>query len=254
MLEMNKQICIGLILYAISFGFIQTNAIASEDTDATGQKAWEDTAELSFVETGGNTEVTTVSAKNTFKYAFSERWATRWRISYLYGETDGETTAERYESDLRLDFNATERAYFYGMAGWLRDEFAGIDDRYYIGPGLGYKFANGPRHFFSTELGASYAKEEYIDGTDSDFMEGRASGQYEFQIDKRLKFGQLVEYYHNLKDTEKYKIKSLTELTAKLSEPFSIKFTYEVRYDSEPTPDTLDNTDTLLSIALVASF
>ena len=36
------------------------------------EKKWSDEAELSFVDTGGNTDVTTLSAKNLLKYKFTE--------------------------------------------------------------------------------------------------------------------------------------------------------------------------------------
>ena len=49
-------------------------------------------------------------------------------------------------------------------------EFAGIDNRYYVDPVVGYKFLTGPKHFLKAEAGADYVKEEYVDD-DIQFIE-----------------------------------------------------------------------------------
>jgi putative salt-induced outer membrane protein len=81
------------------------------------EKRWSDEAELSFVNTGGNTDVMTLSAKNNLKYKFTDKLAGSWAIEALYGETDGEKNAERYFTELRLDYLFTERFYTFGMGG-----------------------------------------------------------------------------------------------------------------------------------------
>lgn len=246
MIHLKKFVFIGLLCLTV----ITTT---HNSTRAAEKKPWSDAAELSYVQAGGNSDVTTFAAKNTLKYSFWERWTGTWRAGVLYGQTDGIKSAERYETDLRMDYSASERFYYYGLAGWLQDKFAGFDSRYYAGPGAGYRFVDGPRHFLSSELGANYAKEEYTDETESDFLEGRAFGKYEYVFNDNVKFSQQVEYLHNFQDSDKYKINATTELTTKLTDQFSVKVSYEVRYDNRPTPDTLKNTDTLLSVALVVN-
>lgn len=220
---------------------------------AEQEKRWRDKAELSFVQTGGNTAVTTLAAKNDWHYQFSPSWQVSWTAGILYGETDGEKTAERYVTDLRLDYDYSESAYIYTLAGWLQDTFAGFDHRYYAGPGGGYHFSNGPRHFLTGELGINYAREMYINETESDFFEGRAFGRYAYSFNDKVSFSQQVEYLHNFRDTQKYKIIGVTALETKINDLFSVKAAYEVRYDHAPVPDTLDTTDTMLSVSLVAN-
>jgi putative salt-induced outer membrane protein len=74
-------------------------------------KRWSDEAELSFVDTGGNTEVRTLSAKNLFKYKFTEKLQGACKLGALYGESDGEKNAESYFTELRMDYLFTERFY-----------------------------------------------------------------------------------------------------------------------------------------------
>jgi putative salt-induced outer membrane protein len=144
------------------------------------EKKWVEQAELSFVDTGGNTDVVSLSAKNLLKYTFSEKLKGAWKLSALYGESDGVKNAERYSTELRLDYLLTDQLFSALIAGWLEDEFAGIESRYYLGPAVGYEFFNGPRHFLVSEVGLNYVKEKYTDGTEQDYPEGRAFGQYQY--------------------------------------------------------------------------
>lgn len=218
------------------------------------EKKWEDAAELSYVQTGGNTDVLTFSGSNSLKYDFSEVLTGTWDIGLLYGKTDGEKTAERYNTDLRLDYDVSDRLYCYAMGGWLQDEFAGIEKRIYLGPGAGYKIWTGEKHYLSTEVGLDYARESYTDGSDNDFLEGRVFGKYEYVFNPKTKFSQTAEYLHNFDDAEKFRINTVTGLITQLTDMFSLKVTYEVNYQNEPSPETLEKTDTLFSVALVVNF
>jgi len=219
------------------------------------EKQWEDSAELSYVQTGGNTDIMTFSGNNTLKYRFSDKWAGTWKLGALYGETDGVNNAERYFTDLRVDYGASaDKLYYYAMGGWLKDKFAGIDNRINVGPGAGYKFLNGDRHYLSTEAGLSYATETYTDDTDNDFLEGRVLGKYEFVFNPKTKLTQTAEYLYNFDDSEKYRINTITGLTTQLTDMFSLKISYEINFQNQPTPETLDQTDSLFSVALVVNF
>ncbi len=218
------------------------------------EKKWVDEAELSFVDTGGNTDVVSLSAKNLLKYSFSEELTGAWKLSALYGESGGVKTAERYSTELRLDYLLTERLFSALIAGWLKDEFAGIESRYYLGPAVGYGFLNGPRHFLVGEVGVNYVTEEYIDGTEEDYLEGRASGQYQYAFTEKNRFSQSLEFLYDFEDSDNYRVNSETALISALSDYLSLKASYEIKYDNKPVPSTLEETDTILSVTLVVNF
>jgi putative salt-induced outer membrane protein len=218
------------------------------------EKKWNDEAELSFVDTTGNTEVMSLSAKNKLGYQFTDRLTGQWNLSALYGETDGDKTAERYATDLRADYAFTDRLYAAGIAGWLKDEFSGIDQRIYIGPAVGYKFLLGPKHFLNGEVGVEHVMEDYTNDEEENFMRGRLFGLYEFQLTEKSKFSQSLEYLHSFEDADDYNANSITAIITSLSDTFSLKTSYEVRYDNKPVPDTLEETDTTLSAALIVNF
>ncbi len=217
------------------------------------EKKWKNEAELSYVQTGGNTEVTTLSFKNRLDYQFTERLKSTWKLGALYGESDGEQTAERYRTELRTDYTIKKKLYLYINAGYLTDEFAGLDDRYYGGLGTGYHFLDGPKHFLSSELGLNYSQEEYIDDTEQTFTEGRAFVSYEYAMGDHSRFSQGVEYLYDFTESENYRINSDTAVKVQINTILSLKVGYEVHFDNAPTPETLDETDTRFYTAIVAN-
>jgi putative salt-induced outer membrane protein len=218
------------------------------------EKKWADEAELSFVDTGGNTDVVSLSAKNLLRYTFTEELKGAWKLSALYGESDGVKNAESYATELRLDYLLTDQLFSALIAGWLEDEFAGIESRYYLGPAVGYKFFNGPRHFIVSEVGLNYVKEEYTDGTEKDYLEGRAFGQYQYAFTEKNRFSQSLEFLYDFEDSENYRVNSETALISALSDYLSLKASYEIKHDNKPVPSTLKETDTILSVTLVINF
>jgi len=217
-------------------------------------KTWSDQAELSFVDTGGNTNVRSLSAKNLLKYKFTEKLQGSWKLGALSGKNDGEKNAENYFTDLRLDYLLTDRLYLVAITGWLQDKFAGIDARYYLGPSVGYKFFIGPKHFLSNEVGLNYLNEEYTNSTKNDYMAGRAFGKYVYSFTETNKFSQFVEFLVDFEDSENYNVNSETALISGLNSYLSLKTSYVIKHDNKPIPSTLDKTDTVLALTLLINF
>lgn len=217
-------------------------------------KNWSDQAELSYVETGGNSETSTLSFKNELKVKFSEKFSGSWKAGALSGKNDNIRNAESYYTVLRGDYLFTERFYGYLSGGWAKDTFAGLDSRIYGGTGCGYKFLAGPKHLLSGEAGVNYTDEEYTNNTTDDFPAGRVFGKYEFAFNDNNKFSQSLEYLINFDESKDYNVISETAVTSALSTNYSLKVSYTVKYDHLPVPVTLDDTDTVLAAALVANF
>ena len=218
------------------------------------EKKWTDEAELSFVSTGGNTEIVSLSGKNLLKYTVTDKLLWTWRLGALYGETNNAKIAERYFTDLRLDYSFSDAIYFFGIGGWLQDKFTGIESRYYIGPGVGYRVLTGPKHFLDAEAGFNFASEDYINDTEEDFLEGRLYGLYQYHFSKKNKFSQSLELLYDFDDRDNYRINSETAFITALSDYLSLKTSYEIEHDNEPVPATLKETDTILSVTLVVNF
>jgi len=199
--------------------------------------------------------VSTFSVKNIVKYKFSEKFEGNWKASALNSKSEGIKSAENYASELRGDYLFSEHVYAGIAVGWFKDKFAGIDMRYYAGPVAGYKVFIGPKHFLKTEAGLDYVTEEYTNNTESDFLRGRAFGAYEFHFTELNKFSQSLEYLYDFDNTNNYNINSVSAMVTVLSQNFSLKTSYEVKYDNEPIGARLNKkTDTLLAVSLLVNF
>ena len=248
-LQKEKQMK-NLRLFAVLLGIILVFAPQSFAED----KSWGNQAELSFVDTGGNTDLMSVSGKNLLTYKFNEKFKGAWKIAALYGETDGEKNAESYLTELRLDYLITEKLFAYGVAGWMKDEFAGIKAKYYLGPGVGYVFLNGPKNFLSAEAGVNYTSDEYTDNTERDYAGGRTFAKYEYAFTEKNRLSQSAEFLYDFDDNENYVIISETALKSAINDSLSLKASYIVTYDNQPVPKTLEETDTILALTLVVNF
>lgn len=228
----------------------------ANDKDPREEKRFSNETSLSLVNTTGNTDSLSLAGTNDMKYKFSKNWTGSWVVGAIYNETSGVKEAERYFTDLRADYTINERWYAYGLGGWLRDEFAGFDNRIFIGPGVGYKFLIGPRHFLTGEGGVNYAYEDYTDPAEgnNEFPEGRLFGLYEWAFTDKTKFSQGLEYLQSFQDIGTWKLNSDTSLTVAMTETIALKVSYLIFYNNEPRPSTLDNTDTIFATSLVITY
>lgn len=214
---------------------------------------WHDEAELMYVDTSGNTEVTTLSAKNTLTVPFAAKTVATWKLGMLYGKSDGTKNAENYFTEVRVDYSYTERLYSFGYGGWFKDDFAGIDARYYLGSGGGYKFFTGPKHFLLGEAGLTYTKEDYTDNTDNGFFGGRLFGKYEYHFNEKNRFTQSLEWLLDASEFDNWNLNSETAVLSALNSWLSLKASYQIKYDNDPVGN-LKKTDKILGVALVANF
>jgi len=237
-----------IILFAVFVIFAMAPMSVAED------KLWSDEAELAFVSTGGNTQVMSVSGKNQLIYKFTPKFKGTWKVAALYGETDGVKTAESYFNELRFDYQFSERFFGYALGGWMKDEFAGFDNQYYLGPGVGYELFNGPKHFLSAEAGLLYSDDEFTDKRKKEYIAGRMYSKYEYAFTEKNSFSQSVEFLYDFDDSENYKVFTETAVKSALNDVLSLKASYTVKYNNRPIPETLDDTDTILAITLVVNF
>lgn len=251
---MRAAVAAALAVFAIVAVLATAPAAAQPPTGPVPGKRLRDQAELSFVDTGGNSDVTTLSLKNELGYAFTDRVTASWKALALLGESGGTTNAERYATELRLDYRIARRFYVFTGGGWLKDRFSGFDARYTAVTGGGFRFLTGPRHFLDGELGAAYADERYTTGARQDFLSGRAFARYVFALTDKSRFSQTVEYLHDFEDADNYGVNTETALTAALNSYMSLKVSYTVRYDNLPVPATIERTDTALSVTLVFNY
>lgn len=228
----------------------------SEELEPNQKKRFSNETVFSMVNTRGNTDTLTLAGENEMAYKFSEKWTGSWGAGAVYKEVDSTNQTERYFADLRVDASITEHWYVYLLGSWDRDEFSGFDHRLGLGPGMGCKFLNGPQHFLFGELGLNYRYEDYTDpeADPEQFMEGRVFGRYKWAFSEKSHFSQELEYLQSYKQEKALKLKSDTALITAINRMMALKISYTVRYNNNPIPSTLENTDSTFATSLVFTF
>lgn len=237
----------GWILAVLFASLLGVSAHAQEEEE---EKRLSDVAELSFVDTGGNTDNKNLVLVNTLKYRPGGSWQITWGGKVFFAETDEERTGENYRTDLRLDYEFTQRAYSFGLAAWMRDRFAELNNRYYTGLGAGYRILTGPKHKWLAEAGVNYTLEEFTDKTDEGFPSARTFTQYSYSFTKKNVFSVWAEYLPDLQDSTNYNVNAEAALISALNGFLSLKGSYLFQFDNNPAPGATE-TDTIISLTLV---
>ncbi len=246
-------------------------------------RPWTDAAEVSLVMTTGNSKTTNFAGSNKFVYTWSssdltlDAAALRTETSTrTLSNPDGTvrvdersaTTAESYHAGGKYRRTIREGFLWYARAGWLRDRFAGIDDHYAAGGGLGYRFFKTDVHSLTGEFGGDYTWERRAGGVSTSYGGARGFLGYERTLSATSKFATELELLENLKDTADFRAKWVASVTASLTKKLALKASYTVRYDRRPVeitvpgdvagvPEatfTFDTTDTIFAASLVINF
>jgi putative salt-induced outer membrane protein YdiY len=265
--------------------------VAQEEEREPG---WYDQAEFSFVQTGGNAEASTLAFKNLLERLWPEALFT-FHVGALRAESStfnrfavgapgdfevienetSELTAEnyfaraRYDRDLRPDF------FWFGGAGWERNEFAGFSDRFTVVGGVGNWWWKRADTHFRTDYGLTYTQQDDLieDPTiDDSFLGLQVSADYRNKIGERSEFQSLLVINENLDETEDLRADWINSLQATLTGRLALKVSLQLLYDNlpaleavplvgddgVPTGDVvlveLEELDSLFTVALVVSF
>jgi putative salt-induced outer membrane protein len=191
--------------------------------------------DLGYVNTAGNTDVTTLNFGENLTYK-TDGWSLNHGLVVIEGRSGGAETAAQYRTGARVDRAFSARFGAYAMADYERNVFAGIARRYDEGAGLTAKVIARPRDLLDAEAGLSFIQQRNTTSVDETFGAGRGAVRYKHSLTDAAAFQQLVELLANLQNSKDQRINSETSLTAPLSKHIAMKAAYLVRYDNQPEP------------------
>ncbi len=258
-------------------------AAADAPAQEERRRPWSNSADLSLVVTAGNSETLNVSLSDKFTYRWSRselivnaaalRTETAERTLQNVGGAVQVTeqrskTAEAYRLQTRYRHTIRKGLRWYTGAGWQRDRFAGIDDRWSLDGGLGYRFFTSDLHTLQAELGANYTQENRVGGAEASYAGVRAFLEYERALSATSKLNGELELLENLDEMDDWRANSVTSVTASLTQAFALKVSYSVKFDNRPVvvpvtdpagtspPATFefDKTDQIVAASLVINF
>jgi putative salt-induced outer membrane protein len=211
------------------------------------------TGDLGFVNTTGNTEITTMNVGERIEFA-PGAWGVVQTFSVIYGRTDGEVSTSLWRGTLRGDRTIASKVKFYVLGEADRNTFAGISSRYNLGAGIATTLLESETDKLGVELGAGYVWQNAVaPAVDQEFSAGRAAARYDRKLGEKAAFMQVVELLPNFKTSEDLRINSETAITAPIMNGLSMKASYIIRYDGLPEPD-FKKTDRILTTGVQVTF
>ena len=278
------------IVLVLSIGSVVSPASAEEAEKKLG---WSGAAEFSFVLTAGNSESKTLGFSDTTRHQW-EKALLEMKFGALKVETTSDlgvalgtptdftvpevtaTTAENYYAGAKYDRNINPRLFWYAAAGWLRNEFAGIQNRTVVSAGMGNLWIDRSKLSYRTSYGISNTDQNDVVKTPN--VETRYFG-LQLNSNLRKKFGKQSEYgndfvfNYSLADSDNWRWVMDQWVTSSLTKKLALKVTLQWLYNNFPAfqeltllegtpPADLGNTvlvqleelDTIFSVSLVVNF
>lgn len=196
-------------------------------------KPREFSADVGFVSTTGNTEISALNLGEKLILRAGS-WEHRQQFGSVYASQDGKQTSNLLFTNWRSDWSFRPGLALFGYAGFDRNEFAGISRRFEEALGLAAKLLTRDSDQWTLELGLGLNQQRGTDGTTLNFSSVRSATMYKHLFTKTAYFQQGVEFLPSLKVSEDYRVNSETALVAPLSSHIAMKLAYVVRFDNLP--------------------
>ncbi len=245
-----------LILMPLHSSASAASAAASKDAgSADAEVPWKIRAELSYVNTSGNTDTQTLAGKLDLKREGTvDRYFTSG--SYLKAEDSGTDTSDKLKLEGRYERVFTGKYFGLFTLGYLRDKFSGYEYRAYGGPGAGIEFIKTPTQKLQGHLSILYNHNEFSTGvkTGDNYVTAKATGKYERKVLENLTFKETFDYFTSVEDSEVYFVDSVTAVEVKVNGRISVGMSYTINYQNRPPSPELNNTDTTLLTNLIIDF
>lgn len=213
------------------------------------ENPWKGNISLGYLASTGNTE--TQSFNGEVKAAYSvDGWVHNLLLATVGSRDAGETTAERYQAQYKLDKMISEKSYLFGRLAFDKDRFSGFDSKASGVAGLGHHLVENENHLLKAELGAGSRHEELLDGTSNTNAIFLGNVDYLYRIGDNAEFTQtlLLEAGKDNNYSE-----SVSKVRSNLIGALSIAITYTIKHNSNP-PMINQKTDTYTAISVEYKF
>lgn len=237
-----------VLLALIAVVLCSSNLVVAQEA-----KTWGNESEASIVQVGGNTTSESYSAKSKTSYQLEANVITGMG-RYLQTRAGGTETAKQWEATLRLEREfGTDWALFL-QHGAESDVYAGYLQRDNTDLGVKYNFFKSEASTLLSEAGFRSAKTiEAATGNVTYANSSRFYVEYSAKINESVSAKAWVEYLPNFK-TNAYLMNYEPSMSVMMSQIFSIKVAYLVKYQNSPVVPTNKKEDTTFTTALVAKF
>lgn len=220
------------ILFVFGLGLVPAAANAQSSPDSLG---WHFVGNLGYVQTGGNTKLSTVNLGDKLFYRPSRQWLFTQTAAWVYGKNDSVQSANQLLAGVRSDYFINPRLSVFGTFDYEANPFAGLSHRMSELGGVSWKALATPKATLSIDLGAGMTQER-TGGVDASNAVARLAPTYRHTIGAHGYLEEALEFVENLKSTGDLRTTSSTILIAPLTAAIGIRVSYLMRYDAQPAP------------------
>ncbi len=190
-------------------------------------------ADLGFLNTTGNTEVTTVSASEKVTHT-SGFWRFEQAFNTVYGQNAGKENTNLLRASVGAWYALRPSISLATGVMYDRNRFAGIAQRTEEYLGLLFRVLNAKSDTLRIETGGSMTQQRGTDGLTNNYPAARGALWYKHGFSPSAFFLQTVESIPNLDVSEDWRVNTESSVVAPLSKRLSLKAGYVLRYDNLP--------------------
>jgi putative salt-induced outer membrane protein len=210
------------------------------------------TADVGYVQTSGNTAVTTTSVGEKWTQSRG-KFTLEQTFSFVYGEQAGIEVNNTLAAGVRGDYKLGDYFSLYGDVKFDRAPFSGISRRTVESFGLQLQALAAGNDTVRVSLGGSMTQQLGTDGNQNNFPAANAGLVWRHAFTAAAYFQQNLEAIPNLKDQEDLRVSSESALIAPISARIGMKLSYIVRFDNVPEPG-FKSTDRIFTTGLQITF
>lgn len=209
----------------------------------------EASAQFAFLDTRGNASTDSLGAGGEVVWRPTP-WTYASKATFAQSSTDHDLTARSIAGLFRASRALDERLSVYTQYDFLRDVFAGVEQRHVIEGGASYLVLMKAPQSLRVDAGLGYLYERRpTDHFDSATLSLGAG--YRLTLSKTSEFTYQPRFLLTLADAGAWKFNQDAVLTAALNTVLSLKLSHTIRYSAQP-PAGFETTDTIMAVSLVA--
>jgi putative salt-induced outer membrane protein YdiY len=221
-------------------------------TPPTPPKAREGKAEFALVTTTGNAASQTIGAAGEVTFR-PPSWVVAGKIGFVRHEAEGVVSAKSLASLERLSRVLTTRLQVFGQHAYLRDLFAGVENRNVVDGGVSYLLVQAGRNTLFADAGLGYLNEQRTTARRLSTPIGTGGTRYKLQLSETSDLTDDLVASFDFDDDGTWRLNHAIALTARIAAIFSLKLSNQLRFVDEPVPG-FERTDSITSAALVMGF
>lgn len=238
-------------------------AAFSEDAPPPPQDIWTGKGQAGYVASQGNTSAKSANAAIEMAY-YQAEWKHAFHLGGLYGQSNGITSASRWDAGWQSNYQITKPLYVFGALRYARDNFSGFQYQASGSVGLGYIVIDTTTTKLDAQVGAGYRtlRPETLTKAPSGAVVARTL----LASESNAILTGAVNYAWKITDTTTLSNKLLVEwganntlisdglaLAVKISTKLALSLGYSLQENTRP-PVGLKKLDALETVNLVYSF